>query len=293
MEERYTAGSKMSWIQKVDKILSIRQILYLLLIAVVLVILLNPLAIPIGIAGATRDVYNYIDKLPQNPKLLIDVHYEPAGGTEMQPAAIALLRQLLPKGPKIVFFTTHSVGPIMFERLKANAPDVFSQLKYGEDYVFLGFVPLTEATIASIANGAKEFVAKDPYGSSTADMPIFKIADKATDYNVAVCISTSTDPVEWYVRQIYTPFKTPILFMVVAVIGPSVQPFVASKQAVGMISGQNQAAQYELLIKRPGSAVAALDAQSGAHVLIIIYIVLGNLVYWPMRLMSKKGRKTS
>lgn len=283
----------MSWIQKVDKILSIRQILYLLLIAVVLWILLNPLGIPIGIGGATRDVYNYVDKLPQNPKLLIDIHYEPAGATEMQPAAIALLRQLLPKGPKIVFFTTHGVGPIMFERLRATAPDVFSQLKYGEDYVFLGFVPLTEATIASIANGAKEFVATDPYGKPTADMPIFKIADKATDYNLAVCITTSTDPVEWYVRQIYTPFKTPILFMVVAVIGPSVQPFIASKQAVGMISGQNQAAQYELLIHKPGSAVAALDAQSGAHVLIMIYIVLGNLVYWPMRIMSKKGRKTN
>jgi hypothetical protein len=284
----------MSWIEKVDKILSIRQILYLLLIAVVLTILLHPIGIPIGIAGATRDVYNYIDKLPENPKLLIDVHYEPAGATEMQPAAIALLRQLLPKAPKIVFFTTHGVGPIMFERLRANAPDVFSQLKYGEDYVFLGYLPLTEATFAAIANGAKELVATDPYGKPTADMPIFQIADKAADFNLAVLITTSTDPVEWCIRQWYTAFKTPLLFMVVAVIGPSVQPFVASKQAVGMISGQNMAAQYELLIKRPGSAVAALDAQSGAHVLIIIYIVLGNLVYWPMRMMSKKaGRKTN
>ena len=82
--------------------------------------------------------------------------------------------------------------------------------------------------------------------------------------------------------------------MVVAVIGPSIQPFVASGQAVGMLSGQNAAAQYELLIKQPGSAVAALDAQSGAHVLIMIYIVLGNLIYWPMRRMSKKaGGKTN
>jgi hypothetical protein len=287
-------GSKMSFIQKLDKFLSIRQILYLLLLVIVLAILIHPLGIPIGIAGATRDVYNYVDKLPQNPKLLIDVHYDPAGATEMQPAVIALLRQLLPKAPKIVFFTTHGVGPIMFERLRAVASDVFSQLKYGEDYVFLGYLPSTEPTFASVAQGAKEFVAKDPYGNPTADMAIFKIADKASDYNVAVAVTTSTDPVEWYVRQIYTPFKTPILFMVVAVIGPSVQPFVSSKQAVGMISGQNQAAQYELLIKRPGSAVAALDAQSGAHVLIMIYIVLGNLVYWPMKMMSKKaGRKTN
>ncbi len=284
----------MNLIQKVDKLLSIRQILYLILLVVVLGILLRPLGIPIGIGGATRDVYNYVDNLPKNPKILIDVHYEPAGATEMQPAVGAFLRHVIPKGPKMVFFTTHGTGPIMFEKLKAYVPDVFSQLKYGDDYVFLGYLPLTEATIASLEQGVKEFVAKDSYGNPTADMPIFKVANKAADFTLAMAVTTSTDPVEWYVRQIYTPFKTPVLLMVVAVIGPSVQPFVGSKQVVGMISGQNQAAQYELLIKRPGSAVAALDAQSGAHVVIMIYIVLGNLVYWPMRIMSKKsGRATS
>ncbi|MGA2784920.1 MAG: hypothetical protein ABSF09_09515 [Candidatus Bathyarchaeia archaeon] len=283
----------MNSIEKINKILSNRQILYLLLIAVVLGIMLHPLGIPIGIAGQTRDVYNYVDKLPQNPKILMDVHYDPAGATELQPMAGAFLRQVITKSPKIVFFTTHNVGPIMFERLKGYFPDVFSQLKYGDDYVNLGFLPLAEATFASIAKGAQEFVAKDVYGASTADMPIFKVADKAADFNVVVLITTSTDPVEYAIRQWYTAYKMPLLFMVVAVIGPSVQPFVASAQAVGMLSGQNAAAQYELLLKKPGSAVAAVDAQSGAHVLIMIYIVLGNLIYWPMRRMSKKaGGKT-
>lgn len=281
----------MSLLEKANKFLSIKQILYLLMVTVVLAIMLNPIGIPIGIAGATRDVYNYVDNLPQNPKLLIDVHYEPAGATEIQPALGAFLRQLLPKSPKIVFYSTHSVGPVMFERLKTSFPDVFSQLKYGDDYVYLGFVPSTEATFASLARGAREFVTKDNYGNPTVDMPIFKVADKATDFTVAVSATTSTDTVEFSVRQIYTPFKTPLLFIVVALVGPSVQPFVGAKQAVGMISGQNQAAQYELLIKKPGSAVAALDAQSGAHVLIMIYIILGNLIYWPMKIMNKKGGK--
>ena len=127
----------MSSIEKINKILSNRQILYLLLLAVVLSILLHPFGIPLGIAGQTRDVYNYVDKLPQNPKILLDVHYEPAGATELQPMAGAFLRQLITKSPKIVFFTTHNIGPIMFERLKTNFPDVFSKLKYGDDYVLL------------------------------------------------------------------------------------------------------------------------------------------------------------
>lgn len=282
----------MSFLEKADKFLSVKQILYLLLLATVLWILLNPIGIPIGISGATRDVYNYVDKL-QTPKLFVDVHYEPAGATEIQPALGAFLRQLVTKAPKIVFYSSHSIGPVMFERLRTVFSDVFSQLKYGDDYVYLGYVPNTEATFASLARGAKEFVTKDNYGDTTATMPIFNVADKATDLSLWVLATTSTDPVEFSVRQVFTAYKTPMLFIVVAVIGPSVQPFVGAKQAVGMISGQNQAAQYELLIKKPGSAVSALDAQSGAHVLIMIYIVLGNLVYWPMRLKSKKGRQTS
>jgi lipoprotein signal peptidase len=201
----------------------------------------------------------------------------------------AFLRQVISKSPKIVFFSTHNIGPVMFERLRASFPDVFSQLKYGDDYVNLGFLPLAEATFASIASGAKELVGKDPYGASTADMPIFNVADKAADFTTTVLLTTSTDPIEYSIRQWHTTFKMPILFMVVAVIGPSVQPFVASGQAVGMLSGQNTAAQYELLIKKPGSALAALDAQSGAHVLIMIYIVLGNLIYLAMRKSEKVG----
>ena len=283
----------MNTTEKINKFLSNRQILYLLLLAVVLGIMIHPLGIPIGIAGQTRDVYNYVDKLPQNPKILMDVHYDPAGATELQPMTGAFLRQVISKNPKIIFFTTHAVGPIMFERLRTSFSDVFSQLKYGDDYVNLGFVPLVEATFATMAKGCQEFVARDAYGASTADMPIFKVADKAADFNVAPLVTTSTDPIEFAIRQWYTAYKMPLLFMVVAVIGPSVQPFVASGQAVGMLSGQNAAAQYELLLKKPGSAVAAVDAQSGAHVVIMIYVVLGNLIYWPMRKMNKKaGGKT-
>lgn len=278
----------MTWIERVNNFLSIRQILYLLLLAIVLGILLHPLGVPIGIADSTRVVYTYVQNLPQNPKMLIDLHYEFAASTELQPATGAFLRQLITKSPKLVIFSSHSEGPVMFERLKAYVPDVFSQLKYGEDYVYLGFITGGETAIASLARGVREFAAKDNYGTLTVDMPIFKTVDKGPDLTLAVAISSLTSVPEQFVRQLNTPYKTPILFLVAALIGPSVQPFVESKQAVGMIAGQNQAAQYELLIHRPASAVAASDAQSGAHVLIIIYIVLGNLIYWPMRIMRKK-----
>jgi len=280
----------MSLIDKLYKILSVKQILYALLLIIVLTILLFPIGLPQGIAASTRNVYNYVDKLPQNPKLLVEVYYEPAAGTELQPMLGAVLRQIIIKNPKIVFVSTINTGPVMFEKLKAYVPDVFAKLKEGDDYVYLGFVAGTETAVASLAKGMKEFVAQDNYGKPTASMPIFNSIDNATDVNVVLIVTSGSDPIEYYVRQWETPYKTPLLFLVLSVIAPSVQPFVSSGQAVGMISGQKAAAEYELLINKPGSAVAATDAQSGAHVLIMIYIVLGNLLYWPMKLRDKKER---
>jgi hypothetical protein len=39
------------------------------------------------------------------------------------------------------------------------------------------------------------------------------------------------------------------------------------------------AAEYEILVNHPGKAVAGMDAQSFAHVLIVLFIILGNVGY--------------
>lgn len=281
----------MSAIDKIYNFLSIKQILYGLLVVIVLWILLNPIGLPMGISTSTRNVYNYVDKLPQGAKVLVDVYYEPAAATEVQPMLGAMLRQILPKNPKIVFVSTISTGPAMFPKLQAYVPDVFSKLKEGDDWVYLGYLAGQETAVAALAKGIKEYVAQDNYGKSTANMAIFNVADKAADFNVVVEVTSGTDPIEWFIRQWETPFKTPVLLFCLSVIAPSVQPFLSSGQAAGMLTGQKAAAEYELLINKPSAAVSAMDAQSGAHILIMIYIVLGNLLYWPMRL-REKGRKS-
>jgi hypothetical protein len=53
------------------------------------------------------------------------------------------------------------------------------------------------------------------------------------------------------------------------------------------VVGASGDAQYELLIKRPGIAVAGIDAQAFGHILIIAFIVVGNMAYFA----SKRGRR--
>jgi hypothetical protein len=56
---------------------------------------------------------------------------------------------------------------------------------------------------------------------------------------------------------------------------------------VGWATGAKGAAEYEILVRRPGEGAAAMDAQSLAHLAIVIFIVLGNLGYFLSRRRGK------
>ena len=49
------------------------------------------------------------------------------------------------------------------------------------------------------------------------------------------------------------------------------------------MGGVSSAAQYELLCNNPGKGAALMDAQSMGHLLIIVFIVLGNIGYFVMK----------
>jgi uncharacterized membrane protein len=79
----------------------------------------------------------------------------------------------------------------------------------------------------------------------------------------------------------------PIVGAVITVSAPQAEPYLASGQLAGLLAGLRSAAEYELLMKSPGSAAAAMDAQSTGHVLLILFIIMGNLSYFVMK--NKKG----
>lgn len=274
---------------KIGKIVSSREVIYTALIATILVPLLSPIGLPVPISERTIAVYNFIKNLRDNCNVFFDISYSPADRGELEPLAIALSKHLFDKGCRIVYVSLFDTGPLIFAAMRSAAPDVFGKKEYGKDYVFLGFVAGYEAAVASLAKSIKGTLKTDNYGNLLDELPLMKEVDKATDFDVAVIVSSGGDVYPYYVRQWYTPYNIPLIFGPVGVIAPVVEPFVAAKQAVGMIIGQKGAAEYETLIGRKGLATAAMDAQSLTHLLIIVYIIIGNVVYWRQRLSSKMG----
>ena len=67
-----------------------------------------------------------------------------------------------------------------------------------------------------------------------------------------------------------------------------VMPYVNAGQIKGILAGMPGAAEYEALIGRPDLATSRMDAQSFAHLVIVAFIIFGNIAYYLERKRSKK-----
>ncbi len=272
------------------KVLESRELLYTLLLLSVILPILHPIGIPIEISARTRDVYNYIEhNLRPGCRVYIEVYYEVAARGELEPNLIALTKHLFDRGCKIVYGSLSAFGVVAFSLFRAGAADLFNNKEYGRDYVYLGYIAGGEAATASLAKSIKGTISVDNYGNKLEELPLMKEVDKATDFDLVVIVSSGTDVFAFYVRQWHTPYGSPLLFVALSVIAPSVEPFVGAKQAIGMLVGQRAGAEYEVLVGRLGLGIASMDAQSTSHMLILAFIVIGNVVYWAKKLSSRRG----
>ena len=62
-----------------------------------------------------------------------------------------------------------------------------------------------------------------------------------------------------------------------------VLPYVENGQISGILAGMPGAAEYEALVKLPGKATDLMAAQSIAHIVIVLFIIFGNIAYYIQR----------
>jgi len=70
-----------------------------------------------------------------------------------------------------------------------------------------------------------------------------------------------------------------------------VMPYVQAGQLQGVLAGMPGAAEYEALIGVKGIGTSGMDAQSVAHLVIVIFIIFGNIGYFIERNRQDKIRE--
>lgn len=262
--------------------------IYVILVVVLAGPLLKPIGIPIPISEEVSKSFQAIDSLAPGSVVVFGFDYSPGSAAEMEPQAMAILEHLAEKQVKVIGISFQAQGPEM--ATKAFSATSWAEKEYGVDYVNLGYRAGGQAAVAAFATDIPGTFSTDYTGKPSSSFPIMQGIKTAADIDMIITIAPGQPGPEDYVRQVYGTYKTRIIAGVPAVAITQVAPYVQAGQIEGILGGLPGAAEYEILVEKPGQAVAAMDAQSLAHLLIIVLIAFRNI---PSFFKAKEARAQS
>tara|TARA_B100001123_G_C15345928_1_gene1037280 strand:- start:10760 stop:11605 length:846 start_codon:yes stop_codon:yes gene_type:complete len=265
-----------------------RRWIFIIIAIVVVIPLLVPIGLPIRATDTSRDVFEAIESLPKGSKVLLSIEYSPSTKPENHPMAISILRHLF-RNDHIVYVTClWPDGQFMAQDALNQVAEGEYGKKYGKDYVLLGYRPGGEAVVKGIVSNIRKLYSVDAKQTKIDEIPIMNGITNFKDFAFLFSVSAGyPGTIEW-VQYAADPTGVPMSSGVTSIQVNEVMPYVQSGQMVGVLAGMPGAAEYESLIGKKGSATSGMDAQSVAHLVIVLFIVLGNTAYFIERKRSKK-----
>jgi hypothetical protein len=202
--------------------------------------------------------------------------------------AISVLRHLFKNDHKVFVTCLWPDGQFMAQdALKQVADEEFGKV-YGKDYVFLGFRPGNEAVVKGIVSNIRKLYTVDVYQTKIDEIPLMEGVNKFSDFAFLFSASAGyPGTIEW-VQYAADPTGIPMSSGVTSIQVNEVMPYVQSGQIIGVLAGMPGAAEYEALLGQKGSATSGMDAQSIAHLVIVLFIILGNAAFFIERQRSRK-----
>jgi hypothetical protein len=254
-----------------------RRYIFILVAVGVIVPLIFPLGLAVTTSPPVENVYNEIESLKPGTPVLVSVDYDPSTQPELSPMTVAVLRHCFARDLPVIITVLHPGGPGLAleisDRISKEAGAV-----YGEDYVFLGYKVGSSAVILSIGQDFHVSFPADYFNTPIDEIPLMKDVKNYNDIGLVVTLSGSTFPEAW-VAFAHERYGQKVAAGVTAVMAADYYPYLQTSQLVGLIGGLKGAAEYEKLINRPDEGLKGMDAQTIVHLLIVVFILLGNVAY--------------
>jgi len=249
---------------------------------------------PVKVSDEVRGVYDGLVELQPGSKVLVSFDYDPASAPELQPMAEAVLGECFRRDLDVIIMGLWPMGPqqatlaldsIMF-RMGLDSTDIV----YGEDVVNLGYQAGGEFVIQRMGSSFESMFRSDFRGTPYQDLPIVRNVRNFSNIDYSVNLSSGfPGTVEW-VQVGVDRFGLKLGAGNTAVQAPTVYPFLGTLddpgQLVGLMGGMSGAAEIEKLTDLEGKATLFMLSQSFAHVIVIAFIIIGNVAYF------RSGRKS-
>ena len=276
-----------------------RRIIFIIVGLSVLIPLLKPdwVKLPIRPRPESQIVFDEINKLNEGDKILLSFEYGPSTKPEIHPMSIAILKHLYVKNIQVYGFALWPDGNFMSTEAFSEVSDDYGK-KYGIDYVNMGYKPGAEAVVKGIAADIRALYTVDLNGTLIDEIPMMKDVINIEDFDFVFSLSAGFPGSTEWVQFACDPKNIPLSTGVTSIQVTDILPYVENGQIRGILAGMPGAAEYESLVEaelrkmdivgEPGKASGMMAAQSIAHVVIVLFIIFGNITYYITR--NKNGK---
>ena len=253
--------------------------------------ILLQLSFPEKVSQLTRDAYDVVDKIKPGDKVLLSFDFDPSSAGELTPMATAFAYHAAKRGAKLYFMALWPVGPQMVEETITKViKNDFKEMKYGVDYVNLGYKSGNEGVIKVIVTDFKKLYTTDHFGTGINSIPMMQDVQSVQDMDLVINVSAGYVGAKEWVQYAKTAFPDKITLVAgcTGVQAPPLLPYIPN-QLPGLVAAIKGAAEYEKLLvdqfeldKQPRykEGLRRMGSQLVAHVLMIVLIVVGNIIFF-------------
>jgi len=245
-------------------------------------------SMPVGNTLEISGALQTVGALPESAPVLVAFDYEPARVGEMEAVAAPLFDQMLVlRHPRLTFISTHETGAILAERF-ITGPLAGHSYQSGIQYLNLGYLPGGQMGIRAFAQDPSVAA---PYAftqnstfintslTSAWGLPPLEGVTSLLQFAAIIIVTDNADSARAWIEQTTSARgATPIVVISSAQSAPMIQPYYASQQIAGLVSGLYGGAVYEQNnAGRPGTARTYWDAYSIGMLLAMAIILGGGL----------------
>ena len=275
----------MNFFEKLSKL--DRRWVFLILAIVVVGTLLIDVKTSMRITSEVQSVYDFMETLQPGDYIQLSIDYDPGSMAEMHPMTYAILEQAFKKDIRVIITALSINGPGMAEQAMLDIIDSAKilygkDIVYGEDVAFLGYKPYPGIVILSMGQNYRISFPQDYYNTPVDSLPIMHNIVNYDDVKGIILI-TGTSGVDFWISYANGRYNVPLAVGLTGVMAADYYPYLKSGQIFGLMGGMLGAAEYEVLAGKPGPAMEAMKVQVWAHIVIILFIIIGNIGYFVSR----------
>lgn len=281
-----------------------RRFIFFLIGLSVLIPLLNPglINIPIKTTSNSEIVFKELDNLNEGDKVLVSFEYGASTKPEIHPMSVAVLQHLFSKGVKVYTVPLWPEGLMMAKyAIEEVVESNLFNIKEHTNYISLPYKAGGEIIIRGIATDIRSIFRQDVNNILIDDIPMMNGINKITDFDFVFDLSAGVPGNAEWVQFACDENNVPLSSGCTSIMVTDAIPYVESGQIRGILAGMPGAAEYEQMVFKylnemgdskflnkealiiPGKATSRMSAQSVAHLLMVVFIIFGNISYYMIR----------